>query len=333
MYVTVWPFRRLKRWMEERGVDADAVLTSAGVAPSALSDDALLVPEAALGECLVAAAAATGDPMPGVSLASVIMEGEAGVLGFLFANHATLGAALAAAGGWWSAFRPGHAVHFRRGPRVVDVVVTTPDDAPWRQHEVHEVLALTMRLVKRALPRPWSPEAVLLRHVSPVPGLLGELGGAPEIVGADHAGLRLRVDDLDALLPGADPYLLSHLEVAARAHLLRVEEAVGLLQPRVLKLSGCTVDLQAATVWRGGETFTLTTRERELLTYFARRPNRVVTQTDLDRDVWGIAEHVISHAPAVAVRRLRAKIEADPQRPVNLLTLRGDGWRLVVPPQ
>ena len=55
-----------------------------------------------------------------------------------------------------------------------------------------------------------------------------------------------------------------------------------------------------------------------------------VGQAALERGLWGIAEHVVSFATAVAVRRLRAKIEADPSQPVNLLTVRGDGWRLVL---
>jgi DNA-binding response OmpR family regulator len=73
-----------------------------------------------------------------------------------------------------------------------------------------------------------------------------------------------------------------------------------------------------------------TSRERELLEFFAARPNQVVTHTEIEQAIWHLGSAVISHAPAVAIRRLRQKIEPKGSRPVNLLTMFGDGWKLVV---
>ena len=65
--------------------------------------------------------------------------------------------------------------------------------------------------------------------------------------------------------------------------------------------------------------------------YLASRPNEVVSHEALERDVWGIGKMVITHAPAVAIRRLRQKIEPKGRKPMNLVTVFGEGWRLVVP--
>src|SRR5690606_23454728 len=117
---------------------------------------------------------------------------------------------------------------------------------------------------------------------------------------------------------------------AAETHLARRREAAH-AQSRRLRLQGCVVELDTGKVVRREGVLTLTTKERALLEYFAAHPNQVVTHDDLEREVWEIGRTVITHAPAVAIRRLRQKIEPAGQKPTNLITVFGEGWRLVGP--
>lgn len=98
----------------------------------------------------------------------------------------------------------------------------------------------------------------------------------------------------------------------------------------ILRLRGCVVDLDLREVRRDdGATEALTDKEVELLTWMGNRPGEVIPVEDLEREVWGFAPATLSRAVSAAVRRLRHKIEPT-QKPVNLLTVFGTGWRLNV---
>jgi DNA-binding winged helix-turn-helix (wHTH) protein/tetratricopeptide (TPR) repeat protein len=73
----------------------------------------------------------------------------------------------------------------------------------------------------------------------------------------------------------------------------------------------------------------LTTTEVALLRYLAARPARTVPRDELLREVWGYAEGAASRTIDVTVRRLRAKIEADPAAPTHLLAVHGVGYTFV----
>ncbi|MEL6344983.1 MAG: winged helix-turn-helix domain-containing protein, partial [Myxococcota bacterium] len=69
-----------------------------------------------------------------------------------------------------------------------------------------------------------------------------------------------------------------------------------------------------------------------MLRYLAASTPRAVSNDELLNAVWGYAANVRSRAVRVAVRRLRAKLEADPAAPVHLVTVRGQGYRLDAEP-
>jgi two-component system phosphate regulon response regulator PhoB len=70
----------------------------------------------------------------------------------------------------------------------------------------------------------------------------------------------------------------------------------------------------------------LSTLEFRLLYYLAARPNRVFTRDQLLDAVWGTERFVTPRSVDVYVRRLREKIEADPENPAHLKTVRGAGY-------
>jgi DNA-binding winged helix-turn-helix (wHTH) protein len=73
----------------------------------------------------------------------------------------------------------------------------------------------------------------------------------------------------------------------------------------------------------------ITRIEAELLAWFARHPDQVVSKDRLLEEVWGYRAGVRSRTVEVTIYTLRRKIERDPTRPEHLLTERGGGYRFV----
>ncbi|MEZ4235494.1 MAG: winged helix-turn-helix domain-containing protein [Myxococcota bacterium] len=97
-----------------------------------------------------------------------------------------------------------------------------------------------------------------------------------------------------------------------------------------VSLRSGTVDLVRRTVLRAdGQRARLTPRESEMLGYLAARQGRIVQRAELLRQVWGYSDRAISRAVDTAVRRVRSKIEVDPEHPDHLLTVFGEGYRFV----
>ncbi|MBX2801115.1 MAG: winged helix-turn-helix domain-containing protein [Myxococcales bacterium] len=75
----------------------------------------------------------------------------------------------------------------------------------------------------------------------------------------------------------------------------------------------------------------LTEQEACLLRHLAAQEGQTVSRDVLFREVLGYADGSNSRALDAAIRRIRHKIEADPSRPVHLLTVYGVGYRLSNP--
>jgi len=116
-----------------------------------------------------------------------------------------------------------------------------------------------------------------------------------------------------------------------RARIERVLRRLGDRIPRQSLILGpnLTLDLhrKAATV-RGIEVQLTPTESRLLHTLAASLGEAVTTETLLARG-WIDTEEADSSYVWVSIRRLRQKIEVEPDRPVHLLTVRGVGYRLV----
>jgi DNA-binding response OmpR family regulator len=98
---------------------------------------------------------------------------------------------------------------------------------------------------------------------------------------------------------------------------------------QTLARDGEAIDLSARTVTRAGQPVKLTHLEFELLSFFCRNENRVFSREELLREVWGLRQANPARTVDNFVAQLRAKVEADPERPTHLLTVRGSGYRFV----
>ena len=98
--------------------------------------------------------------------------------------------------------------------------------------------------------------------------------------------------------------------------------------PRVF-LDGCTIDFSRAEVNKGGEIIPLTAKEHTLLETLARNEGKIVTVDALCEALWGDNPFGYENSLNAHVRRIREKIEADPSKPVSLITIKGLGYKLI----
>jgi len=150
----------------------------------------------------------------------------------------------------------------------------------------------------------------------------------PIVVLSARAHERSKVEALDA---GADDYvtkpfgvgeLLARVRVALR-HASRPASGAP-----VLRFARATVDLERRSASSGGQPVRLTPIEFRLLACLAKHLGLVVTHRTLLTEVWGPTHAGDTHYLRIYMKQLRDKLEADPARPVHLLTEIGVGYRL-----
>jgi two-component system response regulator RegX3 len=147
--------------------------------------------------------------------------------------------------------------------------------------------------------------------------------------------LSARGQEIDRVLLftlGADDYVVKPFSV--RELVLRVKAILRRASPGTvdggIAFGDVTVDLEGYRVTRGADTHPLTATERGMLVLLWRRRGRAVPREDFLKEVWGYASVPETRTVDFHVVRLRKKIEADPESPRHLVTVRGVGYRLDV---
>ncbi len=146
--------------------------------------------------------------------------------------------------------------------------------------------------------------------------------------------LTARTEEPDRVLGlelGADDYVVkpfSPRELAARVRTVLRRSRPADAAPTRMEFSGLSIDPVTREVVHDGEVIEMTPKEFDLLAFLAASPRQVFSRAQLLEQVWdSSADYQDPSTVTVHVRRLRRKLEPDPEHPRWLHTVWGVGYR------
>lgn len=141
------------------------------------------------------------------------------------------------------------------------------------------------------------------------------------------------IDKIRGLDYGADDYMtkpFSPAELAARvkSHINRYERLKGKnISKEILSFRGLEINHTSRKVFVNNSEVQLTSKEYDLLYFFASNPNIVFTKEHLFDSIWGMDNYGDLSTVPVHIQKIRKKIEKDPSDPEFIETLWGTGYR------
>lgn len=136
-----------------------------------------------------------------------------------------------------------------------------------------------------------------------------------------------------ALDLGADDYVTKPFdtdELLARIRTALRHQRTGTADEAsaIIDAGSVRIDLEYRRVLRDGAEIHLTPKEYAVLAELARRPDRVLSHSQLLKSVWGPAQTDRVEYLRIAIRGLRQKLEADPSQPRLIINELAVGYRL-----
>jgi two-component system response regulator MtrA len=120
--------------------------------------------------------------------------------------------------------------------------------------------------------------------------------------------------------------LIEELLLRLRALLRRSEKTRESVAPDIYQSGVIRIDYSTRQVWRSGMPLTLTPIEYNLLVYLSRHSRQILTYEQLLNRVWEGPEKGTRQGLFVHIRRLRQKLESDPEHPEIISNKWGIGY-------
>ncbi|MCI6649767.1 MAG: response regulator transcription factor [Lachnospiraceae bacterium] len=151
-----------------------------------------------------------------------------------------------------------------------------------------------------------------------------------------------RKDDIDKVKGlgfGADDYITkpfspSELVARVKAHLASFDRVVNsssaYSNDDVIRIRGLKIDNISHKVWVDGAEKLLTTKEYDLLYFFAKHPGQVFSKEELFQRIWDQDSVGDIATVTVHVKKIREKIELDKDHPQYIETVWGVGYRMKI---
>ena len=132
-----------------------------------------------------------------------------------------------------------------------------------------------------------------------------------------------------ALEMGADDYIAKPFRVRElMARIKTVLRRLGTPATTSIDIGSLRIDTAKAKVTKGMEEIPLTALEYRLLLTFANNKGQVLTRGQILESLWDVAGNFVNdNTLTVYIKRLREKLEDDPQNPKIFLTVRGLGYK------
>jgi len=131
---------------------------------------------------------------------------------------------------------------------------------------------------------------------------------------------------------GADDYITKPFRI--RELISRIKTVLRRYQKHAptksfIELNGIQIHTQEGKVYKNGQEILLTALEYRLLLIFANHIGQVLSRSQLLEQIWDVAgDFVNDNTLTVYIKRLREKLEDDPQHPQIIKTVRGLGYKV-----
>ena len=181
----------------------------------------------------------------------------------------------------------------------------------------------------------WAPDLIVLDLMLPVVDGLEVCRQLRKDTQVPIIMLTARGEETDRVVGlelGADDYMVkpfSPRELIARMKsvLRRTAASPSRAAGGLLRYDSLAINPQTREVTQGLRQISLTAKEFDLLCFLAEHPNQVFTREQLMDQVWDYTYAADYSTVTVHIRRLRAKLEADPLKPRYIKTVWGVGYK------